>query len=53
MLLLATTGLRISEAASIRKENIDVNALELRVTGKGGKHRVVPLLPITAKVLAK
>jgi len=51
-LLLATTGLRISEAASIMKQNIDFNTLELRVIGKGGKQRIVPLLPATAHALA-
>ncbi len=34
MLLLATTGLRISEAAGILKDSVDLKALELRVTGK-------------------
>jgi integrase/recombinase XerD len=51
-LLLATTGLRISEAASILKANIDLNTLEVRVTGKGDRQRVVPLLPQTAGALA-
>jgi site-specific recombinase XerD len=48
--LLATTGLRITEAASLGKESIDFAALELRILGKGEKHRVVPLLPSTAEV---
>jgi integrase len=52
ILLLATTGLRIGEAVSILKENIDFNALEVRVTGKGDKQRIVPLLPVTARALA-
>jgi hypothetical protein len=47
VLLLATTGLRISEAATILKENVDLDAMELRVTGKGDKQRVVPLLPLS------
>jgi site-specific recombinase XerD len=51
VLLLATTGLRISEAAGILRRDIDLDALELRVTGKGDKTRVVPLLPLTAKAL--
>jgi integrase/recombinase XerD len=53
VLLLATTGLRISEAANIFKESIDLDAMELRVTGKGDKQRVVPLLPATTKALAE
>ncbi len=53
VLLLATTGLRISEAASLLRDSIDLKALELRVTGKGDKMRVVPLLPQTAEALAR
>ena len=53
VLLLATTGLRITEAASILKDGIDLNALEIRVTGKGDKRRTVPLLPQTAEALAR
>ncbi|MFC2025242.1 tyrosine-type recombinase/integrase [Chloroflexota bacterium] len=51
VLLLATTGIRATEAAGILKGNIDTEALELRVTGKGDKARVVPLLPRTAEAL--
>ncbi len=43
--LIATTGLRLTETASLRRENVDLDALELRVTGKGNRLRVVPLLP--------
>jgi integrase/recombinase XerD len=53
VLLLATTGLRITEAATILKQNLDLGALELRVTGKGDRQRVVPLLPQTARSLAQ
>jgi len=49
--LIATTGLRLTETASLRKENVDLDALELRVVGKGGKLRVVPLLPEMAAAL--
>ncbi len=51
VLLLATTGLRIAEAAGILKRNINIDALEVRVIGKGDKMRVVPLLPQTAQAL--
>ena len=51
VLLLATTGLRITEASSILKDSLNLGALELRVTGKGDKVRVVPLLPRTADAL--
>jgi len=52
-LLLATTGLRLGEAAGIRREDIDLEAPELRVTGKGGRRRTVPLLPQTAEALSR
>ena len=50
--LLATTGLRLTEAASLKKDSIDFDSLELRINGKGKKHRVVPLLQSTADVLS-
>ena len=50
-ILLATTGLRITEALSLKKGGIDFGNLELKVNGKGDKVRVVPLLPMTAKAL--
>jgi len=34
------------------KDGIDLDAREMEVVGKGPKHRVVPLLPVTAAVLA-
>ena len=52
VLLLVTTGLRITEAAGILKDSVNMETLELRVTGKGDKMRVVPLLPQTAEALA-
>jgi len=51
MLLLATTGLRITEAASLIKDGVNLGALELRVIGKGDRPRTVPLLPVTARAL--
>jgi integrase len=53
VLLLATTGLRAAEAAGILKRNVNLDALEVRVTGKGDKVRVVPLLPQTAEALVR
>ncbi len=49
--LLSTTGLRLSECVGLRKGDIDWQALELRITGKGDKFRIVPLLPSTADTL--
>jgi integrase/recombinase XerC len=52
VLLLATTGLRISEAAGLLRRDIDFGSLEVKVIGKGDKPRVVPLLPVTARALS-
>jgi integrase/recombinase XerD len=49
--LLATTGLRITEALSLRRDRVDFGNMELKVNGKGDKVRMVPLLPMTAKAL--
>ena len=45
MLLLYGSGLRISEALSLKKKEVP-NSDWLRVKGKGNKYRDVPLLPI-------
>lgn len=49
--LLSTTGLRLSECVGLKKGDIDWAALELRVTGKGDKFRIVPLFPSTAETM--
>jgi site-specific recombinase XerD len=49
IVLLMETGLRISEAATIEKEKIDLEARTAEVLGKGSKVRKVPLSePIVA-----
>lgn len=53
LILLITTGLRVTEAASILKKNIDFNRREIKVIGKGGKEGVVPLLSVTADALKR
>jgi integrase/recombinase XerD len=45
------TGIRISEALSLTKENIDLDNLALKVYGKGGKHRRVPFSLELRKIL--
>lgn len=42
-LLLANTGLRLGEACTILKENINYERLEIKVMGKGRKPRTVPI----------
>ncbi len=41
--LLYSSGLRVSELCDARLENIDLDARFIRITGKGGKTRLVPL----------
>jgi integrase/recombinase XerD len=43
LLLLYAAGLRASEVVTLRMENVEANAGFLRVLGKGGKERVVPV----------
>src|SRR6185295_5215492 len=41
--LIYATGLRVSELIGLRTEQINLRQGALRVTGKGGKERLVPL----------
>ena len=41
--LILDTGLRISEALGLQKADVDFDQLVLRVHGKGGKERLVPM----------
>jgi integrase/recombinase XerC len=41
--LLYSSGLRVSELTHLNSENMDLNARLVRVTGKGGKERVLPV----------
>jgi integrase/recombinase XerC len=51
LLLLYGAGLRIAEALSLTGAALPLGEV-LRVTGKGGKQRVVPLLPIVREAVA-
>ena len=42
-ILLLDTGLRIAEALTLEREHVDLEALVLRVCGKGQKVRLVPI----------
>lgn len=50
ILLHSLAGLRVSEIATVRGEDIDRDAQRIHVVGKGGKHAWVPLHPILAEV---
>jgi integrase/recombinase XerC len=52
LLLLYGAGLRIAEALSLTGRDAFPGEV-LRVTGKGGKQRVVPLLPVTRAAIAE
>ncbi|HSV31673.1 MAG TPA: tyrosine-type recombinase/integrase [Atribacteraceae bacterium] len=41
--LLYASGIRVGEAANLRRKDIDFKRQTLRVNGKGGKERIVPL----------
>jgi integrase/recombinase XerD len=43
LLLLIDTGCRIEEAITLVRENVDLDSLAVRVRGKGGKERIVPI----------
>lgn len=51
--LLYGAGLRISEALGLQRQDApNENAGGLRVVGKGGKERIVPVLPVVAAAVA-
>ena len=49
--LLYNTGLRLGEVSSLKKGNIDFEAGEIKVLGKGNKERIVPLGKNAGKLL--
>jgi integrase/recombinase XerC len=54
LLLLYGSGLRISEALSLRLKDAPVGGRDmLHVTGKGGKQRLVPVLLVTQAAIAR
>jgi integrase/recombinase XerC len=54
LLLLYGSGLRISEALGLRVRDAPTAARDvLRIVGKGGKERLVPVLPITEAAIRR
>lgn len=49
LLLFYATGIRIAELLNIRDNDYSAATGELRVTGKGDKQRIVPILPGVAR----
>ncbi|XAZ23209.1 tyrosine recombinase XerC [Sinorhizobium sp. B11] len=53
MMLLYGCGLRISEALDLTPADVRTGTTTLRITGKGNKTRLVPLLPVVLETVAK
>jgi integrase/recombinase XerC len=54
LLLLYGSGLRISEATGLRTKDAPTAARDvLRISGKGGKERLVPVLPVAIEAVAR
>jgi len=54
MLLLYGAGLRISEALGLTRRDAPVAGRDvLRIVGKGGKERLVPILPVTQRAVER
>jgi integrase/recombinase XerC len=54
LLLLYGSGLRISEALGLARRDAPTDGREvLRVVGKGGKERLVPVLPVTQAAVSR
>ncbi len=51
--LLYASGLRVSEIAGLARDRVEADAQILRVTGKGGKERLVPFGKSAARWLAR
>ena len=51
LLLLYGAGMRIAEALSLKADVLPIGE-QMTVTGKGGKQRVVPILPIVSEAVA-
>ncbi len=51
--LLAFAGLRLGETAALTWDDVDLDQQQLRLVGKGGKFRLVPLHPVLQQLLAE
>ena len=51
--LLYGAGLRIAEALALTARQADAGGDTLRITGKGGKTRIVPVLPVVRAAIAE
>ena len=49
--LFADTGVRLTEACSILRQNVFIDRQEIKVLGKGKKERIVPISPAVVDLL--
>ena len=49
--LFADTGIRLTEACSIQRQNVFIDRQEIKVLGKGMKERIVPISPAVVDLL--
>ncbi|HNS30564.1 MAG TPA: tyrosine-type recombinase/integrase [Tenuifilaceae bacterium] len=45
------TGIRVSELAGLKTQNVDLGASSIKVMGKGSKERIIPLIPELGLIL--
>lgn len=53
IMLLYGTGMRISELLSLTPDSVDLNSGLIRVKGKGGKYRTIPVHPLLYPILER
>lgn len=51
LILLVGTGLRITEACTLRRDLVNFNTHEITVLGKGNKERTIPIFDVAEKLL--
>ena len=49
--LFYTTGMRLSELVTLREEQVDVKKRQIKVFGKGGKERIIPISAEVARLV--
>jgi len=49
--LFADTGIRLTEACSIQRQNVFIDRQEIKVLGKGKKERIVPISPAVVELV--
>jgi site-specific recombinase XerD len=51
--LFADTGMRLTEACTILRQNVSIDRQEIKVLGKGKKERMLPISPAVVDLLQK